>query len=131
MEHFRLHVRIEVTTLIQRFNQVNLVTQLGRDFVFTILRRFQHFGTQLLDQLRLVAVHEHLEPFDVLAILFLRNAHVARSRTLINAGQQTRPEPAPAFIVLHDVQRACTELEYALEHLHGSTKRPCTGKWPV
>ena len=56
---------------------------------------------------------------DLLAVVLLADAEIARGRTLVDAVQQARSEPAPARVVGLDVQGTRAELEEPLQTRDG------------
>src|SRR5262249_29870476 len=90
-----------------------------------------HLLLHLGDQLVLLAFEHQPQRADLLAVVLLGDAEVARGGTLADRVQDARPEPAPALVVLLDVQRARAELEDALEYLHGGAQALGAGERAV
>ena len=115
MKDFWLGVSIQFATPISDSQHFDFVSQLGRFFKCHLLGSRQHLFAQLFEQLFLVAGQEHLQPFDVFAILLLGNSQVAGRGALFDAGQQTGAKPLPAFVVGIDIQRTGPKLENPLQ----------------
>ena len=131
VKHFGLLVLFDFAALAEAFEHLDFVAQAGGLFELELLRRRLHLGPHLVEQLLAVAFEKQLQPLDVLAILFLRDAQVAGGGALIDRRQQAGPEPAPALVVGFDVERAGAELEDPLQDLHRAAEAAGAGERAV
>lgn len=86
---------------------------------------------QLLQKRVLFTRQEHLQPFDVTAIVLFGNPQIARCSTLADACEQTGTEPFPSLVAIVDIQAASTKLKNPLQYLNGAAQRPRIGKRTV
>ncbi|MBI3412128.1 MAG: HigA family addiction module antidote protein [Planctomycetes bacterium] len=119
LEHFRLHVLIDLAAQAKLLECVNLIAQPGRFFELCGRARLGHRPLHFLEQLPLLAFQHQTQAADLLAVVFAADAEVARRRALPDAVQEARAKPAPARIVFLDVERASAELEDPLQNLEG------------
>src|SRR5262249_39670495 len=104
-----LYVLIDFATQAEAAKSAYFVAQPPRLLVALHGAGIGHRLLHLPDQLLLLSLQNHAQGTNLLAIRFLGDAEVARRRALMDAVQEARPEPAPARIVLLDVQRARAE----------------------
>ncbi len=131
VEDLGLRVRVQFAAVVERFEHVDFVAQRGGLLELQRLRRFLHLVTQLSQQPLLVAVQEHLQPLDVLAVVLLADPQIAGRGALLDGGQQARAEPPPALVGFFDVQAAGAELEDLLQHLDRTAQAPADGERTV
>src|SRR5262249_51592071 len=117
-EDLRLHVPGRVAAHAEVAEGVDVVAQARGPLELEGGARLPHLLLHLVDQLLLLSLQYEPQRPDLLAILLLRDAEVARGRALVDAVQEAGAEPAPARVFLLDVERAGAELEDALEYLH-------------
>ena len=125
-KHLGLHVLLEVAPLVERFQEPDLVAEPRRLLEGERRRCREHVRAHLLEEPLLAPFEERLQPIDVLAILLLRDAQVARGGALADRRQQAGAEPAPLFVVGVDVERAGAKLEDPLQHHDRSAQAPGT-----
>src|SRR5262249_13214055 len=119
LEDLRLHVLVDVAAQAQVLESLYLVADAGRFLEERRLARRLHLELHLANQATLLPFENEAEAPNLLAVFLLGDAQVARGCALTDAGEDARPEPAPAFVVRIDVEGAGAELEDALEHLEG------------
>ncbi len=97
-EDLRLRMRFQFPALVERFQHLDLVPQSSGPFELQSRRGALHLVAHLLQQFLLVAVQEHLQAADVLAVVLLADPQVAGSSALVDAGQQAGAEPVPTLV---------------------------------
>ena len=130
-EDFGLDVRFQFAALVERFQHLDFVAQAGRQLELQRRGRLAHLGLHFVEQRVFLALQKHPQAMDVAAIIFLRNPQIARSRTLVDRGQQAWPKPAPFLFRLANVEAAGAELENLLQHLNRPAQTARAGKRTV
>ena len=131
VEHLRLDVRVNFAAFIQRFQGVDFVAEFGRLLETQFTRRKEHFLAHVADQRFPVALEDPLQAANCLAILLLGDALIAGRGALFDRPEDARPVPFPARIVLSNVQRAGSKLEYLLQNLNRAAQAARVGKRAV
>ena len=98
IKHFRLGVSIEFTTFFKPFEHAYFVPQNRRAFKIHCLTGSLHLAGHLSQKAFLATFHESHQPPDVFAVVLLIDPQIAGRGALIDACQQTRTKPLPAFI---------------------------------
>src|SRR5262249_58727102 len=97
-----LDVLIHFAAQAQAAESADLVAQPRRFFIALHGAGVGHRLLHLLDELFFLPFQDESQRADLLAVGLLRHAEVARRRALMDAVQKTRPEPAPARVILFD-----------------------------
>src|SRR5207249_358909 len=90
-----------------------------------------HLGLHLADQLLFFAFQDESQGANLFAVILFGDAEIARGRTLADAVQEARPEPAPALVVGVDVELTGAKLKDALQHLNRGAQTLGAGERPV
>src|SRR4051812_30851039 len=82
-----------------------------------------HFAFELGEQANFAALEDADQAVDVFAIFLFADAEVTGGGALLDAGEEARAEPAPAFVAFVDVEAAGAEFEDALQDLDRAAER--------
>src|SRR5262249_46133405 len=127
----RLDVAIDLAALGELPQGSDVVAEPGRLLELEVGGGLTLLAFHARQELLLLAFQHHAEGADLAAVVLLADAEVARGGALADGGEQTGAGPAPAVVVLGDVQGAGAELEDALQNLHGVAERAGAGERPV
>ena len=105
----------QIAAKIKVFKRFDLIAKSSRFLELQFPGGRLHFPTQFLEQTFFFAVEEQPQSANLATIVFAADPLVAWSRTLMNARQQARAEPAPSFIRFFDIQSAGTKLKNLLQ----------------
>src|SRR5260370_22756949 len=104
LKHLGLDVLVHVAAQAESLEGLHLIAQPGRLFELQGGTRFIHGLLHLLEELIFFAFKHQAQAADLFSVLFLADPEIARRRTLVNAVQDARPEPAPARALVLNVE---------------------------
>jgi hypothetical protein len=122
VKHFRLDVGVDLAAAVERFEQMDFVAEPCRLFELDGFDG-QHLAPHSFEQKSCLRPSRNIWSRRMSRRYSSRSIRKLHGRTLMDARQQTGPEPLPTRIVRFDVEAARAELEDPLQHLQRPAER--------